>query len=437
MSTATARRPHIGFRWVICALLFAAMVFNYVDRQMIGVLKPHLQTQFGWSERTYADIILCFQLAYACSYLLFGRIVDWLGVRLGFAAAFAVWTLAHMAHALARTTGGFILARMALGVGEGGGFPAGIKAVAESFPKRERTLAIGIFNAGTNIGAIVTPMVTPLIAVELGMGWRAAFVLTGLFGVLWLALWLALYRRPQCHPRVTREELALIDSDPPDPVAPVPWRRLLRVRETWCYSAGKFLIDPVWWMFLFWLPDFFAKRYHLDLMTFGPALVGVYLLSDVGSVAGGWLSGALMRRGVTLNAARKIAMLICAVVVLPVALASYAHSLWLAVAIVGLATAGHQGFSANLYALPADVFPKKAVGSVVGIGGTAGAVGGMLMAEYAGWVLDRVGSYTPIFVVAGSVYLLALALIHVMMPTYAPAELGPGRGERRSAASAA
>jgi ACS family hexuronate transporter-like MFS transporter len=436
MSTVPPRRPHIGFRWVICALLFAAMVFNYIDRQMIGILKPDLERQFGWTERTYADIILCFQLAYACSYLLFGRIVEWLGVRLGFAAAFAIWTLAHMAHALARSTGGFILARVALGVGEGGSFPAGIKAVAEWFPTRERTLAIGIFNAGTNIGAIVTPVVTPLIALQLGMGWRAAFVLTGLFGVLWLALWLGLYRPPQSHPRVTPEELAVIDSDPPDPVAPVPWLALLRVRQTWCYSAGKFLIDPVWWMFLFWLPEFFAKRHHLDLKAFGPPLICVYLLSDVGSIAGGWLSAALMRRGATLNRARKTAMLFCAVAVLPVAFASQVHSLWVAVAIVGLAAAGHQGFSANLLALPADVFPKKAVGSVVGIGGTAGAIGGMLMAEYAGWVLDEIGSYTPIFTVAASVYLLALVLLQVLMPHYAPAELGPGRGTSRSAAAA-
>ena len=412
-----------GFRWMICALLCAAMIVNYVDRQMIGILKPSLDQEFGWTDRTYGDIIFYFQLAYACSYLLFGRITDWLGVRVGFAAAFLLWTIGHISHAFAATPTGFIAARATLGLGEGGSFPAGVKAVAEWFPKRERAFAIGIFNAGTNVGAIVTPLLTPLIAVDMAMGWRATFIITGLFGLLWLAAWLLIYRPPEAHPRVTVEELAWINSDPPEPTTKIPWLRLLRARETWGYCLGKFLIDPIWWMFLFWLPDFLAKRHHLDLKTFGPPLVAVYVLSDVGSVAGGWLSGALLKRGASLNAARKTAMLICALLAVPVAFAAYADSLWLAVGIVGLATAAHQGFSANLYALPGDVFPKQAVGSVVGIGGAAGAIGGMLMAQYAGWVLERIGSYTPIFTVAAAVYLLALVVIHALTPRYTAARL--------------
>jgi ACS family hexuronate transporter-like MFS transporter len=398
-------RPAGRFRWVIVSLLFIAMVFNYVDRQMIGILKPTLQTE----------------LAYAASYLVFGRLVDWVGAKLGYGVAFVIWTLGHMSHALARGVTDFILARMLLGVGEGGSFPAGVKTVADWFPKSERAFATGVFNAGTNIGAIVTPLIVPLIAVDLGLGWRATFVITGLVGLLWLVAWILVYRRPEAHPRVSVEELAYIDSDPAEPAQKISWLRILRTRETWAYAIGKFLIDPVWWMFLFWLPDFFAKRYHLDLKSFGPPLVVIYLLSDVGSVVGGWASGALMRFGLDLNMARKTAMLGCAFLVLPVAGAAYVSNLWLAVAILGLATAAHQGFSANLYTLPSDVFPRSAVGTVVGIGGTAGAIGGMIMSKYAGWVLDRVGDYTPIFMVAAFVYFFALLAVHLLSPRYAPA----------------
>ena len=417
--------PRVGrFRWVICGLLFTAMVFNYVDRQMIGVLKPTLQKEFGWSEIAYGDIVFYFQAAYAVSYLCFGRFVDWVGAKTGYAVAFVIWTIGHMSHAAVRSVSGFIAARVLLGIGEGGGFPAGLKAVAEWFPKRERAFATGVFNAGTNVGAIVTPLLVPLLAVDMALGWRMTFLITGLPGLLALAAWLIVYRRPADHPRVSAAELALIESDPDEPVARISWLKLLRARETWAYCAGKFLIDPVWWMFLFWLPDFFAKRYHLDLKTFGPPLVAVYLLSNVGSIGGGWLSGALMKRGFSLNAGRKLAMLVCAAMALPVAFAMYADNLWLAVGIVGLATAAHQGFSANLYTLPSDVFPKAAVGTVSGIGGAAGAVGGMLMAKYAGWVLDKLGSYTPIFIVAAGAYGLALLAVHLLTPRYAPARIG-------------
>ncbi|HEY3798869.1 MAG TPA: MFS transporter [Caulobacteraceae bacterium] len=412
------------FRWWICGLLFVAMVFNYIDRQMIGVLKPTLQKEFGWSEITYADIVFWFQAAYAASYLVFGRFVDWVGAKLGYAAAFAIWTIGHVSHAAVRTVSGFILVRMVLGVGEGGGFPAGIKATAEWFPRRERALATGLFNAGTNIGAIVTPLLVPWIAIDLAMGWRATFVITGVAGLLWLVAWLVIYRSPASHPRVGAAELALIESDPPETVTKVSWVDVLKTRETWAYCAGKFLIDPIWWMYLFWLPDFFAREYHLDLKSFGPPLVAVYLLSDVGSISGGWLSGALLRRGLSLGAARKTAMLICAVLVLPILFAMQAGSLWLAVGILGLATAAHQGFSANLYTLPSDVFPKAAVGTVIGIGGAIGGVGGMLMAKYAGWVLERIGSYTPIFIVAAGAYLTALVVIHLLTPRYEPARIG-------------
>ncbi|WP_334163968.1 MFS transporter [Phenylobacterium sp.] len=403
-----------NYRWIIVGLLFTAMVINYVDRQMLGLLKPTLEKEMGWSETTYADIVFWFQAAYAVSYLAFGRIVDRVGARIGFAAAFVIWTIGHMSCAAARSASGFILARMVLGIGEGGAFPAGIKAVTEWFPKKERAFATGLFNAGTNIGAIVTPIVVPVIT--LTMGWQAAFIITGLVSLVWLPVWLWVYKRPREQPKLSVAELAYIEQDPPDPVAHVPWTRLIRTKETWAYALGKFLIDPIWWMYLFWLPDFLAKRYDLDLKTFGPPLVAIYLLSDVGSVGGGWLSSRFMKNGMSINAARKTTMLICALCVVPIAFAMYADNVWLAVGIIGLATAAHQGFSANLYTLPSDVFPRAAVGSVIGIGGMVGAIGGMAMSKYAGWVLEQIGSYTPIFVVAASAYLLALLVVHILSP---------------------
>jgi ACS family hexuronate transporter-like MFS transporter len=422
MSVATPAAeaaPATGrFRWLIVGLLFAAMVINYVDRQTIGLLKGDLTKAFGWSEGNYADLVFWFQASYAVAYLGFGRIVDRIGARWGFGLAFLIWQVAHIAHAGARSLSSFIAARLLLGVGEGGGFPGGLKAVAEWFPKKERAFATGLFNAGTNIGAIATPLVIP--AITLAWGWRAAFVITGLAGLTWLPIWLLVYRRPREQKRLSAAELAHIESDQADLVEKVGWGRLLRTRETWAYALGKFLIDPIWWMFLFWLPDFLGKRHGLDLKSFGPPLVAIYLLSDVGSMAGGWLSSRMIQAGASINRARKTTMLICALAAVPVAFAADIDSLWLAVAVIGLATAAHQGFSANLYTLPGDVFPRSAVGSVVGIGGMIGAFGGMAMAKYAGWVLDRVGSYTPIFVVAAGAYLLALLVIHLLSPKLEP-----------------
>jgi MFS transporter, ACS family, hexuronate transporter len=410
------------FRWVICSLLFAATALNYIDRQIIGILEPQLAQQLHWSETDYGNIIFWFQLAYAVGYVTFGKLIDRMGARLGYALAVGIWTVAHVAHAWASSLTDFMVARFAIGLGESGNFPAGLKAVAEWFPKQERALATGIFNAGANIGAIVTPLIVP--AITLHLGWRAAFLITGSFTVLWLVAWLAIYRPPQQHHRLRSAELALIESDPPDRPEPIPWLSLLKTRETWAYATAKFLIDPIWWLWLFWLPDFFVKRHHLDLKTFGPPLVVVYVVSDIGSVAGGWMSSRLLRAGLTLNAARKGTMLLCAVLVLPVVAASYVDSLWAAVAIVALATAAHQAFSCNLFTFPSDVFPRHAVGSLVGIGGTAGAIGGMLLAKYAGWVLDRIGSFTPIFVLAASAYGLALLVIQLLSPRLAPACVG-------------
>ena len=401
-------------RWIVVALLFAATAINYIDRQTIALLKPTLQKEFSWSELTYSHIVEWFQAAYAVGYIFFGTFVDRVGARIGYATAFTLWTLAHILHAAVRTIFGFSAVRFLLGIGESGNFPAGLKAVTEWFPKKERALATGIFNAGSNIGAIVAPWIVP--AITIAYGWQAAFIITGVGSLLWLVAWIALYRRPRQSRHLSAGELAYIERDPADPVAKVPWLQLVGRRETWAFALGKFLTDPVWWMFLFWLPDFLVKRHGLDLKTFGLPLIAIYLFSDVGSVAGGWLSSTLIHRGWSINRARKTTMLVCALAVTPIFFGQYVDSLWLAVGIIGLAAAAHQAWSANLYTLPSDVFPRKAVGSVIGIGGTAGAVGGVLFSAYIGEVLERIGNYSLIFYVAGSVYLIALLIIHWLTP---------------------
>ncbi|WP_336969281.1 MFS transporter [Sphingobium aromaticiconvertens] len=415
MSEAGVQVPPVGrYRWVVVALLFAATAINYIDRQMIGVLKPTLSAEMSWSETDFANIVFWFQAAYAIGYLGFGRIVDVIGARFGYAIAVVVWTVAHMAHGGVHSVTQFAMARFGLGVGESGNFPAGIKAVTEWFPQKERAFAIGLFNAGANIGAIITPLLVPWLTVA--YGWRVAFYATGIFGIVWLIAWLVFYRRPDQHPKISQEELAYIQQDPADPVVPIGWGKLITVKETWAYAIGKFCIDPIWWFFLFWLPGYLGTRYGLDLISFGPPLVAIYLLSDGGSVFGGWMSGRLMKAGKSVNAARKLTMLLCACAVLPIFFAQSIDNLWLAVLVIGIATAAHQAFSANLYTLPSDLFPRGAVGSVVGIGGTVGAIGGMVMAKYAGYVLDSIGSYTPLFAVAGSAYFVALAAVHLLSP---------------------
>src|SRR5947209_899832 len=393
------------FRWVICTLLLLGTTKNYMDRQVLGVLKTTLQHDLGWNDIDYGNLVLAFQAAYAAGMILVGRLVDRLGTRLGYALAMAFWSLASMGHALGSSFTSFVIARSALGFGEAGVFPASIKCVAEWFPKKERALATGIFNAGTNAGAIVTPLVVPWIALH--WGWRAAFLLTGALGFVWLVFWLAIYRKPEEHPRVSTAELKYIQCDPVEPMQRIRWTRLLPHRQTWAYVAGKFLIDPIWWFYLFWVPDFLLRQHGLALMKIGLPIMVIYLISDVGSVAGGGLSSWLIQRGSSVNAARKITMLVCAVSVVPIIFTYRVAGLWTAVLIIGLAAAAHQGFSANLYTLTSDMFPARAVGSVVGIGGMAGAVGGMLIAQVVGHTLQWTGSYMVPFLIAGSAYLLA------------------------------
>jgi ACS family hexuronate transporter-like MFS transporter len=411
------RTGHV--RWFVCALLFAIVALNYTDRQVLSVLKPTLQQAYGWSETGYGWMAVSFQVAYGLGYVAFGRIVDRFGAKVGGAIAVTFWTIAHTAHAFVTSIVGFTLVRIPMGLGESGLFPCTLAATAEWFPLRERALAIGIFNAGSNVGAILAPFIVPIITIL--WGWQMAFILTGLLTFAWLAVWLIWYRRPREMPSLSAQELAYIESDPQPAQRPVPWSRLLATRQTWAYMAGRFLIDPVWWTFLFWLPDFFSKRYGVDLKHYGPPLVTIYVMADIGSVLGGWRSSHLIKRGLAVGRARKMAMLACAVCALPVAGAMYASNLWLAVAVIGLACAAHQGFSANLYALPSDLFPRWAAGSIVGLGGFAGAAGGVLMSLYAANVLQLIGSYTPIFVFASVAYLFALLVVHLIVPAYAPA----------------
>ncbi len=391
------------FRWYVCGLLFFATTINYVDRQVLGLLKPLLEKELGWSEAQYGWIVFAFQLAYALMMPFAGRLIDWAGARLGYAVAVALWSLAAMGHALARSAIGFGVARFALGLSESANFPAAIKTVADWFPQRERALATGIFNSGANVGAIVAPLAVPFLALH--YGWRSAFIATGAAGFAWVLLWWGSFRQPP-EPGGLAPDRA--------PAERIPVRRLLANRAAWAFIIGKFLTDPAWWFYLFWLPGFLNRVYGLDLAHLGLPIVVIYQASTVGSIGGGWISAALLKRGWPPNRAREAAMLICALAVTPVIFVGTARgNMWLAVALVGVATAAHQGWSANLYTLASDLFPRGVVGSVVGLGGFAGAAGGMLVAPLVGYWLDwSHGAYAPLFVIAGSIYLVAFAAIH-------------------------
>lgn len=411
-----------SFRWTICALLFAATTINYVDRQVIGILAPTLQRELGWTEVQYGQIVSWFSLAYGLGFLGMGRLLDRIGVRRGFAISIVAWSLAAMAHAVARTATGFSAARALLGLGESGNFPGSIKAVAEWFPKKERALATGIFNAGSNVGAVLAPLLVPWIT--LTWGWEWAFIATGAFGFLWLLFWLALYRDPARHPKVSRAELAYIRSDPVERVEEIPWLRLLKHRQMWAFALGKFMTDPIWLFYLFWLPKFLDANWGIELSHLALPLIIIYVLADIGSVAGGWFSGALMARGWTVNRARKTAMLVAALCIVPTMFATHARSVWMAVAIVSVAAAAHQWWSCNLFTLTSDMFPRQAVASVVGIGGFIGMIGAVLFQRATGRILQATGSnYSVIFVVCGLAYVAAWVVIHLLVPRMRPVEL--------------
>jgi len=386
-----------------------------MDRQVIALLKPTLQVRLGWTENGYADIVLVFTMAYGLGSLLLGRWIDRLGTRVGFALAVLFWSISAMAHAAAGTVLQFAAARFSLGIGEAGSFPASIKAVAEWFPKRERAVATGIFNSGTNVGAILTPILVKWLMKH--FGWQMAFIATGALGLVWIAMWLALYRRPEQSSLVSPEELAFIRSDSLEAAAiDVPWRRLMMLRQAWAVGLGKFFTDPIWWVYLFWIPDFLSRNLKLDLGGMLLPMSVIYTGASVGSIGGGWLSSGLLRRGWNVNRSRKTAMLVCALAVTPIMLAARTGNAWFAVCLIAVAAGAHQGWSANIYTLASDMFPRGAVASVVGFGTLMGTIGGMGIAKIVGFVLERTGSYVPIFVIAGSAYLVALGFVQLLAP---------------------
>lgn len=409
------------FRWVIVTLVFFATTINYVDRQVIGILAPVLEKDIGWNQIEYGYIVTAFTAAYAIGLLLVGRLMDVFGTKKGYAASLTGWSFAAIGHALAGSAFGFGVARFFLGFFEAGNFPAAVKTVAEWFPKKERAFATGLFNAGSNAGAILAPLVVPLIT-DL-WGWQEAFILTGTAGFIWLIFWFRYYDTPHNSKYVGRAELDYIQSDPPDTQVKIPWKMLVKYRGTWAFALGKLLSDPAWWFYIYWIPKFLHEKHGLTINEFAAPLIIIYLMADVGSISGGWLSSFLLKHGWSVNRSRKTAMLVCALCALPIIFASRVSNVWAAVGLLSLATAAHQGWSANLFTTVSDIFPRKAVASVVGMGGTFGAIGGMFIASAAGFILEFTGSYFILFAIAGSLYLLAFLVINILIPVIKEVEI--------------
>ena len=423
-----------NYRWAICALLFFVITINYIDRQVLGVLKPLIEDDLGWSEIDYSNIVLAFQASYAVGLLVVGRLLDRAGTRLGMALAIGLWSLAAMFHGVARSVLAFMLARVVLGIAEAAAYPGAVKSVAEWFPRRERALGVGFLNAGANVGVMMSPIVGILVA---GLyGWQAAFYVTGAIGFVVLIGWLAMYRQPREHPKVTPEERAHIIQDGEDAAgAPLGWTAALRQRQAWYFICGKFFTDPVWYLFLFWLPDLFVKTQGMDLFpkadegifsTIGPALIAVYLMADIGSIAGGWLSSRFIKQGWSVNRARKTTLFLAALCAVPLLFVLEVDSPLVAVVMIGLATAGHQAFSSNIFTMISDLYPRRAVATVAGIGGCAGAIGGMLIASATGYSLEYLGSYMPLMIYAGLAYLIAFTAIQLLVPKMVPAPVSEG-----------
>jgi MFS transporter, ACS family, hexuronate transporter len=420
------------YRWTICGLVFFATTINYLDRSVISLLKPFLEKEFSWKETDYSHIVISFQLAYAIGMIGVGRFIDKVGTKTGYAVSTLVWSLAAMAHALAKSTFGFGVARAALGISEAGNFPAAIKTIAEWFPKKERAFATGIFNSGANIGAITAPLTVPWIAVH--MGWQWAFIITGAVGFIWLILWFIVYEIPSKHQRLSKDEYIYIHSDPEDfnstgqtgdKAIRISWFTLLALKQTWAFVIGKFLTDPVWWFYLFWLPAFLKAQYHIEGTGLALPVALVYTMSCFGSIAGGWLPMYFIKKGWPVFKARKTSMLIYALCVIPVVFAQWLGSInmWFAVLIIGFATSAHQAWSANIFTTASDMFPKQIVASVTGLGGMAGAIGGILIAWFAGVLFEHYKSlgkievgYYIMFFICGSAYIIAWLIMHMLAP---------------------
>lgn len=428
INTSVSTATGVNYRWTICSLVFFATTINYLDRAVISLLKPILSQEYNWTEITYANIVVAFQICYAIGLLSSGKLIDKLGTRIGYAWATGLWSLAAIAHAAVTRTAGFFIVRGALGLTEAGNFPSAIKTIAEWFPKKERAFATGIFNSGTNIGAIIAPLTVPFIVVA--WGWRWAFILTGLLGFIWLLLWFMLYEVPSRHKKISSEEYAYINSDElqldeSQDSPKLTWLQLLGFRQTWAFASGKFLTDPVWWFYLFWLPDFLVKQYGLKNTALALPIALAYTMATAGSVFGGWLPMYFIRQGWSVFRARKTAMLIYACAATPVLFTQYlgGYSMWLAVTTIGLAMAAHQAWSANMYTTVSDSFKKSETGSVTGIGSMFGAIGGILIAISAGHLFDYFKAahhietgYFIMFSVCSLAYITAWIVIQILNP---------------------
>ncbi|MFC3783450.1 ACS family hexuronate transporter-like MFS transporter [Sphingopyxis italica] len=414
--------PRTGrYRWLIVGVLFAATTVNYIDRTMLGLLAPTLGDELKWTENDYGNIVTAFQFAYALGFLLMGWLIDRFGPKIGYAIAISIWTVGHVAHGFASSVVSFMLARVILGVGEAGHFPSVVRASSEWFPQKERSYAIGWVNSATTIGVILTAPTVALCMRVLGFDWRETFIYTGAFGVLLLILWLWLYSNPRESGKVSEAELAWIEHDPPEKIERIGWGKIVTKREAWAFAMAKFLTDPVWFLMLFWLPKYFSTTYNVDLKIILLPMIIMYLLSDAGSILGGWVSSKLIQTGHSVNFARKVTMIGAGLCVLPLLFVTGLENMWLAVVLIGIALAGHQAFSSTILSIPPDMFPKRAVGSVIGLGGFMGGVGGMIMAKSTGLVLDATGgNYTLIFAACTIVYFLAVLAVHLLSPRLAP-----------------
>lgn len=411
-------------RWTIVALLFFATTINYIDRQVIGLLKPFIQDDLHWDEADYGNIVAAFQIAYALGMLISGRLLDTFGTRIGYSLSILVWSIGASIHALMRTVFGFGVARAVLGLGEAGNFPAAVKTIAEWFPKKDRAFSTGIFNSGSTIGAIIAPIL--VAAITLKFGWKWAFVVTGALGFIWLIFWLLLYRKPSLHKKVNALELEYIRSGEEvseEPTKPMTWGSLLRYKQTYAICFSRLVTDWVWWFFLFWMPDYLNKTQHMDIKGTVLPIIVIYTMASFGGIMGGWLSSGFIKAGRSIDFARKTTILICALMVLPLMFLSQLSNLWPVVLLIGMAAAAHQGWASNIYTVVSDIYPKNAVGTIIGMSGFAGAVFGALSASFVGLILQVTGSYTLIFIIASSMYMVAWLTLKVFIPRIEPIKM--------------
>ncbi len=425
------------YRWIICALLFFATTINYLDRAVISLVKEYLDAEFKWTKTDYANVTVAFQLSYALAMVFVGRVIDWLGTKMGYAISLVSWSFAAMAHYFVGSNLGFILARIGLGITESGNFPAAIKSVSEWFPKKERAFATGILNAGTNVGAIIAPLVVPFLAIA--YGWRMTFLIVGAFGLVWLIFWFWLYETPDKQKRLSKAEYDYIHSDLDEqPIngnvdnVKVPWQKMLGFRQTWAFAVGKLMTDGIWWFYLFWLPDFLKEQYGLSKTQLALPVATVYIIATFGSVFGGWLPMHLIGKNWAVFKARKTAMLIYACCVLPVVFAQLLgeQNMWYAIGIIGLGAAAHQAWSANIYTTVSDMFPKKTVAFIIGFGGMMGTLGSVFISKLAGWLFDHYKGlghietgYYIMFIISGLSYVAAWGVMQLLVPRMEKVEL--------------